>query len=40
LSADKQSITQDCGVCRYLLASDEKNPKILTDLGVVEPGKK
>jgi hypothetical protein len=39
-SADKQSITQDCGACHNLLASDEKNPKILTDLGMVEPGKK
>lgn len=35
-----QSITQDCGACHNLLAADEKNPKILTDLGLVEPGKK
>ena len=39
-SVDNQSITQDCGACHNLLASDEKNPKILTDLGMVEPGKK
>jgi hypothetical protein len=39
-SADKQSITQDCGACHNLLASDEKNPKILTDLGLVGSGKK
>ncbi len=39
-SADNQSITQDCGACHNLLASDEKNPKILTDLGLVEPAKK
>jgi hypothetical protein len=39
-SADSQSITQDCSACHNLLASDEKNPKILTDLGLTEPGKK
>ena len=39
-SADNKSITQDCGACHNLLASDEKNPKILNDLGLVEPGKK
>lgn len=39
-SADNQSITQDCGACHNLLASDEKNPKILNDLGLVEPVKK
>lgn len=39
-SADSQSITQDCGACHNLLASDEKNPKILNDLGLVEPVKK
>ncbi|HEY6968690.1 MAG TPA: NapC/NirT family cytochrome c [Candidatus Angelobacter sp.] len=39
-SADNKSITQDCSACHNLLASDEKNPKILNDLGLVEPGKK
>ncbi len=39
-TADKQSITQDCDACHNLLAADEKNPKILTDLGLVGPGKK
>jgi hypothetical protein len=39
-SADSQSITQDCGACHNLLASDEKNPKILNDLGLVESRKK
>jgi hypothetical protein len=39
-SADNKSITQDCGACHNLLAADEKNPKILNDLGLAEPGKK
>lgn len=39
-SSNNQSITQDCGACHNLLASDEKNPKILTDLGLTEPAKK
>lgn len=30
------SITQDCGACHNLLAMDEANPKILTDLGISE----
>jgi NapC/NirT cytochrome c family, N-terminal region len=30
------SITQDCNACHNLLAVDEANPKILSDLGVVE----
>lgn len=33
VSADKRSIPNDCGTCHDLLAVDEKNPKILTDLG-------
>ena len=33
-SPDKQSIANDCDACHNLLASDEKNPKILTDLGL------
>jgi NapC/NirT cytochrome c family, N-terminal region len=36
---DGKTITQDCSACHNLLASDEKNPKILTDLGVLAPGK-
>jgi len=30
------SITQDCNACHNLLAQDESNPKILTDLGIEE----
>jgi nitrate/TMAO reductase-like tetraheme cytochrome c subunit len=30
------SITQDCNACHNLLAMDEANPKVLTDLGVTE----
>jgi hypothetical protein len=30
------SITQDCNACHNLLAMDEANPKILSDLGIVE----
>jgi hypothetical protein len=30
------SITQDCNACHNLLATDESNPKVLTDLGIVE----
>jgi hypothetical protein len=34
--ADKggNAITQDCNACHNLLAMDEKNPKVLTDLGI------
>ena len=32
---DGKTITQDCSACHNILASDEKNPKILTDLGVL-----
>ena len=28
------SITQDCGACHELVATDEQNPKILKDLGI------
>lgn len=31
-----KAITQDCSACHNLLASDEKNPKILVDLGLEE----
>jgi cytochrome c2 len=30
------SITQDCNACHNLLAMDEANPKVLTDLGMTE----
>ena len=29
-------ITQDCGACHNMLAMDESNPKVLSDLGIVE----
>ena len=28
-----KTVTQDCGACHNMLAVDEANPKILTDLG-------
>jgi hypothetical protein len=33
---DGKSISQDCNACHNLLAMDEANPKVLTDLGIVE----
>jgi hypothetical protein len=33
-SADGQTITNDCSACHTLLAMEEPNPKILTDLGM------
>jgi hypothetical protein len=30
------AITQDCNACHNMLAMDESNPKVLSDLGVVE----
>jgi len=33
---DGDTITQDCNACHSLLAMEEANPKILSDLGVVE----
>ncbi|HEU4416708.1 MAG TPA: NapC/NirT family cytochrome c [Candidatus Angelobacter sp.] len=36
---DGKTITQDCGACHNILASDEKNPKILTDLGLAPASK-
>lgn len=36
-SKDGKTITQDCSACHNLLASDEKNPKILVDLGLAQP---
>jgi hypothetical protein len=35
-SPDGKTISQDCTACHNPLAMDEANPKILTDLGVVE----
>jgi cytochrome c2 len=35
-TAAGQSITQDCNACHNLLAMDEANPKVLTDLGITE----
>jgi hypothetical protein len=33
-SADGQTITNDCSACHSLLAVEETNPKVLTDLGL------
>jgi len=33
-SKDGKTITNDCSVCHNLLASDEANPKQLSDLGL------
>jgi hypothetical protein len=30
------TITQDCNACHNILAQDEANPKVLTDLGITE----
>jgi hypothetical protein len=35
-SADGRKITQDCSACHNLLAMEEPNPKILTDLGLAK----
>ncbi len=34
---DGSAITQDCSACHNILAMDEANPKVLTDLGITEP---
>jgi Cytochrome c7 and related cytochrome c len=36
-SADGRTISNDCATCHDLLAVSEKNPKILTDLGMSPP---
>jgi nitrate/TMAO reductase-like tetraheme cytochrome c subunit len=36
-SADGRVITQECDACHNLLAMEEENPKILTDLGYTTP---
>jgi hypothetical protein len=33
-SAEGKTITQDCSACHNVVASDEKNPKVLIDLGL------
>jgi hypothetical protein len=35
-AAGDRSITQDCNACHNLLATDEKSPKVLTDLGLTQ----
>jgi hypothetical protein len=35
-SKSGDSISQDCNACHNLLAQDESDPKVLTDLGIVE----
>ena len=32
--ADGTTITQDCSTCHTILAQDESNPKVLSDLGL------
>ena len=34
VSADGQTITNDCTACHNMLAMEEENPKVLTDLGL------
>ncbi|HET7873586.1 MAG TPA: NapC/NirT family cytochrome c [Terriglobales bacterium] len=36
-AANGKTITQDCSACHNLLASDEKNPKVLTEVGLEKP---
>jgi hypothetical protein len=36
---DGKAITQDCSACHNLLATDEKNPKILSESGSAYKGK-
>lgn len=36
ISKDSRTISQDCNSCHNLLAMDEAEPKVLTDLGIVE----
>ena len=35
-TADKKTITQDCGACHQALAVEETSPEILKTLGVAE----
>jgi hypothetical protein len=36
VASDGRKITQDCSACHNLLATEEPNPKILTDLGLAK----
>jgi hypothetical protein len=36
---DGNAITQDCNACHNILSMEEKDPKILTDLGIAEAKK-
>lgn len=36
-ASDNKTITQDCSACHNVVAADEKQPKILTDLGIQAP---
>ena len=35
-STEGKTVTQDCGACHNMLAVDEANPKILTELGIAQ----
>ena len=37
VSSDKKTISQDCSSCHNVLAVDEADPKILSDLGIEQP---
>jgi hypothetical protein len=37
VSAAGRTISNDCATCHDLLAMEEKNPKILSDLGLNKP---
>jgi hypothetical protein len=36
-AANGDSISMDCSACHSLLATDDPNPKVLTELGITEP---
>ena len=36
-AANGEAINGDCGACHSLLATDDPNPKVLTELGITEP---
>ena len=38
-AADGRTLTQDCEACHVLLAQEETNPKVLSDLGLAPGGK-
>lgn len=37
-AADQKTITQDCNTCHQLLAMEEKDPKVLSELGLAATG--